>query len=111
MAALRVAWGSRSAGTRGCGVRTCRPGPGRPGAGDGGSMEQRERGCGVPRLPGEPGPNRAFWACALPVSPPPRCRVRLAGWRGGSGANLQPGLGRWVRGYPELSDPSGRGVP
>lgn len=59
MAALRVAWGSRSAGTRGCGVRTCRPGPGRPGAGDGGSMEQRERGCGVPRLPGEPGPNRA----------------------------------------------------
>ena len=60
--------------------------PPRLGAGDGGAMEQRERGGGIPRFPGELGASGAFRACALPGSPPPRGRVCL----GGVGATPSP---------------------
>lgn len=79
-------WGSPNPGTLVWGAGTTR-------VGDGGTMEQRERGGGVPRLSGElaagrGGPNGAFWACALPV-PLPHSAGSVSGL---AGRLLPPGL-------------------
>lgn len=62
--------GLPESGNAGLGAGTTR-------VGDGGTMEQRERGGGVPRLPGEPGAKWSLLGMRSPGSPPPRCRVRL----------------------------------
>lgn len=98
--------GARGAGTRVSGVGTCRPGAETTGAGDGGTMEQRKCGGGVPRLPGEPTAKWRFLGMRPPGSPPPRCRVRFGG--GGS----TPSCWCWgdgQQGGRELSDPRVRG--
>lgn len=51
----RAAWGSPNPGTQVCGAGTHSPGAEAAAYLDGGEMEQRERGGGIPRLPGELG--------------------------------------------------------
>lgn len=87
----RVAWGSPSPGTQVWGGGNARsPGAGTAACGDGGAMEQRERGGGVPRLPGELGAKWSLLGMRPPWFPSPMLPSPSCGG--------QSPLGRWVGG-------------
>lgn len=72
--------------------------------GDGGAMEQRERGGGVPRLAGEPKTKWSLLGMRAPVFPSPT----LPGQSRGGGGRPQEPSRRWgsaEEGGPERSDP------